>query len=387
MQQTLTPFTFNTVGSIVFGDGAAARIGELAAARGWRSVLLVTDPGLVGLGIAPRAAAALEAAGLRVSVFSGVEADPPERVVLAAAAAGAGADAVIGIGGGSSLDVAKLAALLAAGREELPAVYGIGNARGPRLPLMLVPTTAGTGSEVTPISIVTTGTNEKMGVVSPVLFADIALLDPELTLGLPPAVTAATGIDAMVHAIEAHASASANNNPVSRALAREALRLMGGAIERAVGDGADRAARADMLLGSMLAGQAFANAPVAAVHALAYPIGGHFHIPHGLSNALVLAHVLRFNAETAGHLYADIAPIVFPKLAELGTQARGAAFADELAQLAVRCGLQPRLRDIGIPRDALDMMAGDAMKQTRLLVNNPRPLTRADAFAIYSAAW
>jgi len=387
MQQTLTPFTFNTVGSIVFGDGAAARIGELAAARGWRSVLLVTDPGLVGLGIAPRAAAALEAAGLRVSVFSGVEADPPERVVLAAAAAGAGADAVIGIGGGSSLDVAKLAALLAAGREELPAVYGIGNARGPRLPLMLVPTTAGTGSEVTPISIVTTGTNEKMGVVSPVLFADIALLDPELTLGLPPAVTAATGIDAMVHAIEAHASASANNNPVSRALAREALRLMGGAIERAVGDGADRAARADMLLGSMLAGQAFANAPVAAVHALAYPIGGHFHIPHGLSNALVLAHVLRFNAETAGHLYADIAPIVFPKLAELGTQARGAAFADEMAQLAVRCGLQPRLRDIGIPRNALDMMADDAMKQTRLLVNNPRPLTRADAFAIYSAAW
>jgi alcohol dehydrogenase class IV len=191
----------------------------------------------------------------------------------------------------------------------------------------------------------------------------------------------------MVHAIEAHASASANNNPVSRALAREALRLMGGAIERAVMDGTDRAARADMLLGSMLAGQAFANSPVAAVHALAYPIGGHFHVPHGLSNALVLSHVLRFNAETAGHLYADIAPIVFPKLAELGTQARGAAFAEELAELTVRCGLSPRLRDVGIPEDALEMMADDAMKQTRLLVNNPRPLTRADAFAIYSAAW
>jgi alcohol dehydrogenase class IV len=387
MQHAIAPFTFGTVQTIVFGEGAAGRIGEIAAELGWRSVLLVTDPGLVRLGMIAKALAALEAAGVGATLYSDVEADPPEHVVLAAADAARGADAVIGLGGGSSLDVAKLAALLAAGREELSAVYGVGKVKGPRLPLMLVPTTAGTGSEVTPISIVTTGTSEKMGVVSPVLLADVALLDPELTWGLPPAVTAATGIDAMVHAIEAHASASANNNPVSRALAREALRLMGGAIERAVEDGTDRAARADMLLGSMLAGQAFANSPVAAVHALAYPIGGHFHVPHGLSNALVLSHVLRFNAETAGHLYADIAPIVFPKLAELGTQARGAAFAEELAELTVRCGLSPRLRDVGIPEDALEMMADDAMKQTRLLVNNPRPLTRADAFAIYSAAW
>src|SRR5690606_2749783 len=191
------------------------------------------------------------------------------------------------------------------------------------------------------ISIVTTGALEKMGVVSPVMLPDVALLDPELTYGLPAPVTAATGIDAMVHAIEAHASASANNNPVSRALAREALRLMGGALERAVKDGADREARADMLLGSMLAGQAFANSPVAAVHALAYPIGGHFHVPHGLSNALVLPHVLRFSAETAGALYADIAPIVFPVLAGIGTQARGMAFAEEPSALSERCGLKP----------------------------------------------
>jgi alcohol dehydrogenase class IV len=252
---------------------------------------------------------------------------------------------------------------------------------------MLVPTTAGTGSEVTPISIVTTGTSEKMGVVSPVLLPDVALLDPQLTWGLPAPVTAATGIDAMVHAIEAHASGSANNNPISRALACEALRLMGGALERAVRDGSDRAARADMLLGSMLAGQAFANSPVAAVHALAYPIGGHFHVPHGLSNALVLPHVLRFNAATAGDLYADIAPIVFPKLGDIARQARGAAFADELAALSERCGLKPRLREVGIPQDAIDLLSTDAMKQTRLLVNNPRPLGLEDARAIYAAAW
>jgi alcohol dehydrogenase class IV len=385
----VNPFTFNTVGSIVFGEGSAGRVGELAAARGWNRVLIVTDPGIVRLGMAASAQAALAAAGIAASVFDKVEADPPEAIVLAGAQAAREfrADSVIGFGGGSSLDVAKLVALLASGREELKAVYGVGNARGPRLPLMLVPTTAGTGSEVTPISIVTTGTSEKMGVVSPVLLPDIALLDPELTWGLPAPVTAATGIDAMVHAIEAHASASANNNPVSRALACEALRLMGGALERAVRDGTDRAARADMLLGSMLAGQAFANSPVAAVHALAYPIGGHFHVPHGLSNALVLPHVLRFNAETAGDLYADIAPIVFPKLGEIGRQARGSAFADELAALSERCGLKPRLREVGIPQDAIELLSTDAMKQTRLLVNNPRPLALDDARAIYAAAW
>jgi len=385
----VSPFTFNTSASIVFGEGAVARIGTLAKDRGWSRVLMVTDPGLVRIGLIEPALAALREAGIAVAVYSDVEADPPERVVHAAteAAAGHGADAVIGFGGGSSLDVAKLAALLARGTGTLAEVYGVGKAKGPRLPLLLAPTTAGTGSEVTPIAIVTTGTSEKMGVVSPVLLPDIALLDPELTLGLPPAVTAATGIDAMVHAIEAYASASANNNPVSRALAREALRLMGGAIETAVLSGTDRAARGDMLLGSMLAGQAFANSPVAAVHALAYPIGGHFHVPHGLSNALVLPHVLRFNAEVAGPVYADIAPIVFPELAEIGSQARGTAFADGLAELSRRCGLEPRLRDVGIPESALAMMATDAMKQTRLLVNNPRPLTEADALAIYRAAW
>ena len=190
-------------------------------------------------------------------------------------------------------------ALLAVGKEKLADVFGVGNAKGPRLPLILIPTTAGTGSEVTPISIVTTGENEKMGVVSPVILPDVALLDPELTLGLPPPVTAATGIDAMVHAIEAYASASPNNNPLSRGLARQALTLLGGAILKAVHEGARHRGARRMLLGSMLAGQAFANSPVAAVHALAYPLGGHFHIPHGLSNALVLAHVLRFNAVTA----------------------------------------------------------------------------------------
>ena len=252
---------------------------------------------------------------------------------------------------------------------------------------MLVPTTAGTGSEVTPISIVTTGTHEKKGVVSPLILPDIALLDPDLTLGLPPHVTAATGIDAMVHAIEAYASKNANNNPVSQILAREALRLMGANLLIAVRDGQNQKARSAMLLGAMLAGQAFANSPVAAVHALAYPLGGHYHIPHGLSNALVLPEVLRFNAPEAAHLYADLAVDVFPALSTMPAQARGEAFAEKLHQLAEECGLPTRLRDAGVTQESLPLLAQDAMKQTRLLVNNPRSLTYEDALMIYEKSW
>jgi alcohol dehydrogenase class IV len=383
------PFDFNTAACIVFGGGSIVRIGSLAAARAVGRALLVTDRGVATAGLLEPAQRSLAAAGIAVEVFADVVADPTEEVVWSAAAAAraCAAEGVIGLGGGSSLDVAKLAALLAVGREELGDIYGVGKVKGPRLPLLLAPTTSGTGSEVTPIAIVTTSASEKLGVVSPVLLPDVAILDPRLTHGLPPAVTAATGIDAMVHAIEAYASASPNNNPVSRGLAREALAVMGRALERAVTRGNDAEARADMMLGAMLAGQAFANSPVAAVHALAYPIGGRFHVPHGLSNALVLPHVLRFNAAVAGSTYAEIAALPFPELAAVPETERAMAFADSLAELCRRCGVPARLRDVGIPREALPAMAADAMRQTRLLVNNPRPLTREDAAAIYAAAW
>ncbi|MCY0094034.1 iron-containing alcohol dehydrogenase [Hoeflea ulvae] len=385
----MTPFTFNTSKSIQFGAGQLASLGELARDRIGQRVMLVTDPGLLRTEIVSRALTVLETAGVEVEMFSDVQADPPEAVILAAVeqAKTASVEGIIGLGGGSSLDVAKLVSVLALGRETLKTIYGVGNAKGPRMPLILVPTTAGTGSEVTPISIVTTGTNEKMGVVSPVILPDVALLDPELTLGLPSHITAATGIDAMVHAIEAYASTSANNNPLSRLLATQALSLMGRSLLKAVHQGDDITARSDMLLGSMLAGQAFANSPVAAVHALAYPLGGHFHIPHGLSNALVLPHVLRFNAATAPQPYADLAPYAFPELAKFEGQARAAAFCDRLAELSAACGLQQSLRAMNIPEDFLPRLASDAMNQTRLLVNNPRPVSESDALAIYRAAY
>lgn len=385
-----TPFTFNTTPQIVFAPGSAARLGTIAAARLGASVLLITDPGLRRLGLCDPAIANLQATGSAVTVFDAVEADPSLATLMAATAAGraAAVTGIVGFGGGSSMDVAKLVALLLGSDEDLDSAWGVGNARGPRLPLVLVPTTAGTGSEVTPVSIITLPGDEKRGVSSPVILPDIAVLDATLTTGLPPAITAATGVDAMVHAIEAYASASANNNPVSRTLAREALRLLGRHIETATHDGSNVEARGGMLLGAMLAGQAFANSPVAAVHALAYPIGGIFHIPHGLSNALVLPHVLRFNAPAAAATYAEIAADAFPDLAGIEDAAACCdAFIGALEGLAARLQMPLRLRDVGIPADALPRMAADAMKQQRLLVNNPRTVTEADALAIYTAAW
>jgi len=386
----MLPFAFNTTKSIVFRPGAAAELAAVAGGLLGARVLFVTDPGLRKLGLCDAALASLEAAGLSVTVFDAVEADPSRATLEAAVEAGRAAEVTgaVGFGGGSSLDVAKIAALLLGSGEDLDAAWGVGQAKGPRLPLVLVPTTAGTGSEVTPVSIITVGAEEKRGVSSPVILPDIAVLDADLTLGLPAAITAATGVDAMVHAIEAYASASANNNPLSRMLAREALRLLGANIRTAVAKPGDVEARGAMLLGSMLAGQAFANSPVAAVHALAYPIGGTFHVPHGLSNALVLPHVLRFNAPDAYALYAEIAADAFPELAQVeGAQARCAGFIDALAGLSRELGMPTRLRDVDIPEAALEKMARDAMLQTRLLVNNPRPVEESDALAIYRAAW
>lgn len=387
MRDQLTSFTFQTTRSVLCEVGATAQIGVIMAGRGCRKVAFVTDAMILKLGLAEPALAGLAAAGVEVWTFADVVADPPEAMVLAAVdeARRQGVDGVVSIGGGSSLDTAKLIAVLVPSEQAIADIYGVGLVRGERLPLVLAPTTAGTGSEVTPISIVTTGAAEKKGVVAPQLLPDWAILDAELTVGLPAAVTAATGVDAMVHAIEAYTSKH-KKNVVSDCLAREALRLLGGNIRAACVTPQDRQARSDMLLGSMLAGMAFANAPVAAVHALAYPLGGHFHVPHGLSNALVLPHVLAFNMAEAAPLYAELSPLVFPALAGRPEGARAEGLVEGLRALAVDLGMQTRLSEVGISHNHLPMLAEDAMKQTRLLVNNPREMTYAAALEIYQTA-
>lgn len=385
----MNPFQFRAP-TIAFANKSASRLQEVLQGRLGDKILFVTDDGLRRLGLCDAALASLTGAGVSATIFSDVEPDPSLETLLRAVEAGRAANVtgVIGFGGGSSLDVAKLAALLLGSGEDIDNAWGVGNAKGPRLPLALIPTTAGTGSEVTPVSIITVGEGEKRGVSSPLILPDLAILDPELTLGLPPAITAATGVDAMVHAIEAYTSKNPNNNPISRTLARQALRLIGANIQIAVFDGGNLEARSAMLLGSMLAGQAFANSPVAAVHALAYPVGGTFHVPHGLSNALVLPHVLRFNAPEAASLYAEIAADAFPDLdREPGVQAKCVAFIESLASLSSMLGMKRRLREVGVGEQHLRQMAKDAMKQERLLINNPRRMTESDALAIYRAAW
>lgn len=384
----MNPFRFQTVPTVIVEFGAARRLGALLREtyRDARRLCVITDGFLARSGLLAPALEDLGKHGWQVTVIDDVVADPPEHVVLEATerARQADAEVVLGLGGGSSMDVAKLIAVLLPATQSIKDMYGVKKVTGARLPLVQMPTTAGTGSEVTAVSIVTTGETTKMGVVAPQLFADLAILDAELTLGLPRSATAATGIDAMVHAIEAYTSAHLKN-PVSDMLAVRALELLSRNLMRACDNGNDRAAREAMLLGAMFAGQSFANSPVAAVHALAYPIGGIFHVAHGLSNALVLPHVMKFNAPAACKHYAELCDVVLPGTTG-SDETKAASLIAHIESLVEATGIPRTLREVGVKDTDLDRMASDAMLQTRLLVNNPREVTQADAHAIYSAA-
>jgi alcohol dehydrogenase class IV len=381
-------FEFNTVGRLISGSGSALELSQECRRLNVSRPLLVTDPGLVQIGLVAPVQEALEDAGLCPLLFDQVREDPPEATVLAAAevARVKMADGVIGLGGGSSMDVAKVVAVLLGGEQPLAELYGVGQVMGSRLPLILVPTTAGTGSEVTPVAVITTGETTKAGVSSPVLLPDVAVLDAGLTLGLPPAITAMTGVDAMVHAIEAYTSRH-QKNALSDSLARHALELLSGNVRIAVREGANREAREAMLLGACLAGQAFANAPVAAVHALAYPLGGHYHIPHGLSNSLVLPAVLEFNLESAASQYAELADLVVGHPVTGSDEAKSRVLIQSLRDLIDEVALPATLRQAGVAATDLEMLAEDAMLQQRLLVNNPRDVNYQDALGIYRAAY
>lgn len=382
-------FTFITAQTVVVEAGCSMQLGNWCKRYNAKRVFIVTDKGLAQSGVMQPALDSLTEAKVAYHVFTEVVADPPETVVQEAIdqAERYVPHVVIGFGGGSSMDVAKLVAYLA--WEDCPHVLddiiGVDKAERRRLPLFQIPTTAGTGSEVTPIAIVTRNEHVKSAVVAPVLLPDIALLDANLTLGLPPAITAATGVDAMVHAVEAYTS-KLRRNPLSCTLAKQALRLLNGSIRTAVHQGSDVEARSNMLLGAMLAGQAFANAPVAAVHALAYPLGGHYHLPHGVTNALMFKPVLEFNLSHATTHYAELAREIVP--ADFANDNVAAeALINHLWELMVDVKLPLHLKEVGIPASDLNQLAQDAMAQQRLLVNNPREVTLQDALQLYKNAY
>ncbi|MBT4213253.1 MAG: iron-containing alcohol dehydrogenase [Porticoccaceae bacterium] len=385
----MSDYLFSAVPDVLVGPEASKQLGDLAVSMGITRALIVTDRGIIQFGLLDSATNSLNASKVEYELYADVVADPPESVVMDAVTEGQAfnCDGVIGFGGGSSMDVAKLLAVLIKGEQSLSDIYGVDQITAGRLPLIQVPTTAGTGSEATMVSIITTGETTKAGVVSRTLLADKIVLDASLTLGLPPHVTAATGIDAMVHAIEAYTSRRLKNS-LSDMLAREALRLLAGNIVVAVKQGDNLDARGSMLLGAMLAGQAFANAPVAAVHALAYPLGGNYHIPHGLSNSLVLPHVIRFNGPSAGDLYKEIAPLIMPgKSLPDDALVVTEMLAEHFLSLSEDLGLQTSLSQMNVPEGDLPKLAEEAMLQQRLLINNPREVSVDDSLEIYRQAY
>lgn len=376
-------FTFCTTKTIVIEKGGVSRAAEFVSGLDGRRALIVTDKGVVAAGHHEKLARGLSGAGIKICDYREVGPDPSEKMVYAAAdvATVNGIDCVVGIGGGSAMDVAKAVSVVAGTKTRLDEIYGIEKVTGKRLPLILIPTTAGTGSEVTAPSVITAADGKKKVVISSKLYADVALLDVELTRTMPPFVAATTGVDAIVHAIEAFTSVN-KKNPVSDMLAIEALRLLLGNIEQAAGAGEHEEARSAMLLGAMLAGQAFSNSSVASVHGFAYPLGEMFHLSHGFSNSLMISPILRFNASATRH-YAEIGRRLFPELSGGSDEAATDFFIQKIDAILAALKLDKKLRDLGVREQDVEELARGAFGQERLNANNPRKIGLEDARAIY----
>jgi len=370
---------------IVIGDGCAPQVAEFLAQRGVKRVLLVSSTSVI-----PTLGSVLEAlkkSGLAVVQAPLIDREPTREMFegVLAVSRQEKVEAVLGVGGGSAIDVAKLAAALTHEKQTVSDVFGINLLASRSLPLVCLPTTAGTGAEVSPNAILLDEADElKKGVVSPHLVPDVAFIDPLLTLTVPPAVTAATGLDALTHCIEAFANKF--SHPAVDVYALQGIRLIAANLERAVLNGKDVEARANLALGSFYGGLCLGPVNTAAVHALSYPLGGRFHIAHGVSNAVLLPHVLRFNLPAAPERYAEVAQALgVPRNGSHESTAESGLGV--LTQLSRSCGVPQTLTALKIPRAAIPLLASSAMQVQRLLKNNPRPVTEADAVQIYEATF
>lgn len=370
--------------TLLFGSGCAARCcSALQDAAAARPFVLTTPPTRA---LCEPLLRQLHRRAAKVETWDQVDHEPTTALLQMAlsAAREARASCIVGVGGGSVLDVAKLVAALLDRSEDIHEIIGTDRLRGRSTPLVLLPTTAGTGSEVSPNAIVLDeGDRLKKGVISPHLVPDAAYVDPELTLSVPPDVTGATGLDALTHCIEAYVNRMAH--PMIDLYALEGVRLIARSLRRAFDDGQDLQARSDLALASLFGGLCLGPVNTGAVHALAYPLGGEFGVPHGVSNAVLLPHVIEFNLPAAPDRYAAIA-------VALGAQAEGdpletaRAGVRVLRELAEYCGMASGLRTLGVPAGAVDRMAESAMTVTRLLDRNVRKVSLEDAREIYRRA-
>jgi alcohol dehydrogenase class IV len=378
---------FSTTPRIVMGPGSVKTIGAEVKAKGAKRVLIVTDKGVIGAGLLKSIEESFKAAKIKYTIFDKVEPDPRYEIVADCVkmAESARAQMLVGIGGGSPMDITKTAAIMLTNKGPIGAYFGINLIPNPGLPTILIPTTAGTGSEVTPIAILSDeGEKLKKGIVSPYLFPAIGILDPELTVGLPPQVTAATGMDALIHAIEAYTSINAST--LTDMYCIKAIELIYKNIRIAFAKGDNMDARTAMMEGALLAGIAFANAGVTAVHAFAYPIGAEFHIPHGIANTLMLPHVIRFNVLGNLEKFAQLAKPFGLSTEGLDNLAIVDKVVAAIDRLADDIRVPRHLADFGVKEKDIPMLAEGVMKVTRLLANNPRTLTLDDAKRIYKAA-
>jgi alcohol dehydrogenase len=373
---------------LVMGNGAISGLPAIIEQLKCKKALIVTDKGIVKAGLDRRIKEILKKNDIIFESFEEVEPDPKIEIVLQCLenAMSENCDVIIGFGGGSSLDIAKVTAVLMTNKGDLKSYFGIGNIPQAGIPTIMIPTTSGTGSEVTPIAILSDKNEQlKKGIVSEFLYPTYALIDPELTLSLPPHITAYTGIDALTHAIEAYTNRFAQ--PFIDTLALEAIRLIGANLRTAVYDRKNLSARYNMALGSLYGGLCLGSVNTAAVHALAYPLGGMFDVPHGVANSLLLPYVMEVNLDSDFGKFANIALAMGEDISGLNIEAAAHKSLDAVRKISSDTGIISHIRELGIPGSAIEPMAEGAMKVTRLLNNNPKTLSIDDVRQIYKNAY
>jgi len=379
--------SFRLPSKILFGVGVSEKVGSEAKALGGTKILLVTDRNLRRMGITKKTEEALKREGFDLDVFSNVQAEPRLEVAEAAAEAGRKKDydLVVGVGGGSVLDMAKVAAIAKANPGPMGRYVGVDKVKHSGRPKILLPTTAGTGSEVTNVAVVTIAENEeKTAIVSPCMLGDVAMVDPSLTYNLPQRLTASTGLDALSHALEA--VMSLNANPITDTLAYQSVNLIFSNLAKAYRDG-DAESRYGMSLGSLVAGMSFGNAGVCLGHAVAYTFAVKYGVTHGTSCGLVLPYILRFNASAISSKLPKIVEAMGLDMEGLETQELAASISNSIFELMDEVHAPRRLRDLEIPREAVSEMAERLLSIKRLVGRNPEPLSKKKALKLIEGMW